>query len=159
MLSLPDASCAWAIFIPTNHYASKYKLYFFSSTCIEEASDNFANKLSDSDLFISEQCQYMKMLSMPTKCRRAKDCAVGLSWLRELVGIKIALRAPSGLRRKCTWRTTAYYNTISWRCEGIRVLLVDFQRKDFAKLNISRCMLHRAPRVVLNLYHNSVVSL
>jgi len=28
-----------------------------SSTSIEEASDNFANKLSYSGLFISEQCQ------------------------------------------------------------------------------------------------------
>ena len=26
-----------------------------------------------------------------------------------------------------TWRTTTYYNTISWHCEWIRVLPVDFQ--------------------------------
>jgi len=32
---------------------------FFSSTRIEEASDNFANKLFDSGLFISAQCEYM----------------------------------------------------------------------------------------------------
>ena len=51
MLSIPDASCARAIFIPTNHDAWKCKLNFFSSTRIEEALDNFANKLSDSGYY------------------------------------------------------------------------------------------------------------
>src|SRR6218665_264639 len=116
------------------------------------------------------------MLSMPTKRRRAKDYAV--SWLQVLlpdyyeckqrfssvIGASSSVvigwdKNSTVLRCTCTWRTTTCYNTISWHCEGVRVLLVDFQRQNFAKLNISRCMLHRAPRVVLNLYHNSVVFL
>src|SRR6218665_588575 len=82
-----------------------------------------------------------------------------LSLVERIGWNKNSLRASSGLRRKFTRRTTTYYNTISWHCEGIRVLLVDFQQQNFAKLNISRCKLHHAPHMILNLYHNSVVFL
>src|SRR6218665_3537751 len=43
-------------FYPNQSRRLKCKLYFFSSTRFEEALDNFANKLSDSGLFISGQC-------------------------------------------------------------------------------------------------------
>src|SRR6218665_2180201 len=79
------------------------------------------------------------MLSMPTKRRRAKDYAV--SWLQVLlpdyyeckqrfssvIGASSSVvigwdKNSTVIRCKCTWRTTTYYNAISWHCEHSKLL-------------------------------------